>query len=188
MRAAIITVVLLFGIISVQALSAQETQSGNGGMSAAEFRDLANSLPKLPGSIQAIRLFRAPGTEQTTSAAFATFSEQTGWQISIFDSPAGHKFQLEWQSGKLDDSFSVSDSSELKVFQLGQQDAVEFEGCAPHVCPDVFSILIYVPSKRTAFTVKYVWGKVSYSPALGSPENAQFKSALDQLVAERRKQ
>ncbi len=188
MRTAIM-VVLLFGIIATQALSAQDqTKSENGGMSVSEFRDLADSLPKLPGNIQAIRLFRDSGPGQTNFAAIATFSNQMGWQISIFDSPVGRKFKLIWQSGKLDDSFSVSDPSALKLFHLGQEDAVEFEGCALHVCPDVFSILMYVPSKRTSFSVKYVWGKVSYSPVLESPANAPYKSALDQLVSQRRNQ
>ncbi len=187
MRAVITTFAILFGVIAVGNVSAQdEMKSGNGGMSVAEFRDLADSLPKLPGSIQAIRFFSSSGDQQGTSAAFATFERQAGWQVSIFNSHGDLKFQLEWQSGKLDDSFSVSSPDALKIFHFEKEDAVVFDGCAPHVCPDVFSILMYVPSKRTTFTAKYVWGKVTYSPTLGSPSEVQYKSALDQMVSEHR--
>ena len=155
-------------------------------MSVGEFRNLADSIPKLPGSIQAIRLFTTSEDQQQISAAFATFDKKAGWQILMFDSRADEKFHLAWQSGKLDDSFSVSHPDALKVFHFGHENAVEFDGCAPHVCPDVFSILMYVPSKRAASTAKYVWGKVTYSPALDSAAEAPYKSALDQLVSEHR--
>ncbi len=185
MRLAILPLVLLSGLIA--ATSAQNgSQSGCCAMSESEFRNLAESLPQLPGRIEAIRLFSAHGNQQVSSVAFATFDKQAGWQVLIFDAPSGHKFQMEWQSGKLDDSLSVSDADALKIFHFRKEDAVEFDGCASHVCPDVFSILLYVPSQRRAFVAKYVWGKVTYSPALDSPTEAQYKSALDQLVREHR--
>ncbi len=53
MRAVITTFAILFGVIAVGNVSAQdEMKSGNGGMSVAEFRDLADSLPKLPGAFR----------------------------------------------------------------------------------------------------------------------------------------
>jgi hypothetical protein len=189
MRAIIATFAVLFSFIAVGNVAAQDQiNAGNGGISAAEFRSLADSMPKLPGSIQAIRFFGAPRGQQGTSAALATFQKQAGWQILIFKSRSDQKFQLAWESGKLDDSFSVSSSDALKIFHLGNENAVEFNGCAPHVCPDVFSILLYVPSKGAAFTAKYVWGKVTYSPTLSTAADAQYKSALDQLVSEHRNQ
>jgi len=70
--------------------------------------------------------------------------------------------------------------------QLGSGDAIVFEGCAKHVCPDVFSVLLYDPAARAAFTAKYVWGKITYSPSLNSPKDALYKEALEQLIHERR--
>ena len=81
----------------------------------------------------------------------------------------------------LDDSFSVSSHGALKIFHLRDEDAVEFSGCAPHVCPDVFSVFIYVPSQKAAFMAQYVWGKVTYSPAIESAADEKYKFALDQL-------
>ena len=188
MRAVITMFVFLLGVIAVGNVSAQdEMKAGSGGMSVAELRNLADSLPQLPGSIRRSRFFSTSGDQRGT-AALATFEKQAGWQISIFNSRGDQKFKLGWESGKLDDSFSVSSPDALKIFHFGSEDAVEFNGCAPHVCPDVFSILLYVPSKGTAFTAKYVWGKVTYSPTLGTAADAQYKSALDQLVSEHRNQ
>jgi hypothetical protein len=187
MRAVITVLAVLSGVIAVSSVSGQdEMKPRNGGMSVAEFRGLADSLPRLPGNIQSISFFRTSGDPSGNSAAFATYERQAGWQITIFNSQGDHKFQMEWQSGKLDDSFSVSSPDALKIFHFGNEDAVEFDGCAPHVCPDVFSVLMYVPSKRAAFTAKYIWGRITYSPSLNSAASSPYKLALDQLVSEHR--
>lgn len=176
-------VLLIFSSLQNTA-TCDEGSSESGGLSVVELREFANSLPDLPGRIQAIRLFRESGG-QRSSVAVATWAERSGWQIFVFNSPSGKKFQLEWTSGKLDDTFTVSSFHALEIFDLGTELGVSFYGCAPHLCGGgVFSVLLYVPSKRTAFTARYVHGKVTYSPGLESPENSSYKSALDQLVKE----
>jgi hypothetical protein len=184
MRAAFLTVFVFFGLFNVPSPSAQSEGPQSDGMTVQQFREFAASLPDLPGQIQAIRLLQGSGSAR--SVALATFGERTGWQLFVFDSVNGSKFELGWKSEKLDDSFSVSYPDALKVFSLGQEQGATFDGCAAHVCPDVFSVLLYVPSKRTSFTAKYVWGKVTYSSKLESPENSSYKAALEQLVKEHR--
>lgn len=190
MRTLLPVVLALFVLLNLpNAARSGKSESAGVGLSAAEFRDFAKSLPELPGRIQAIRLFEESGG-QRASVAVATWGEGTGWQVFVFDSPSGRNFRLEWESGKLDDSFSVGDPSALKTFTFmdGKQ-GVQFSGCAPHNCPsDVFSVMLYVPSKKTAFTARYVWGKVTYSPTQESLENRQYKDALAQLVKEHRNQ
>lgn len=185
MRVAFSTVLVLFVLLSTPNSSAQggaQSKSGNG-LTVQEFRDFAKNLPDLPGRIEAIRLFQGL-RQKEVFIAVATWGRQPGWQLFVFDSTAGVKFHLDWKSGKLDDSFSVSDAGALKVFGFALEQGVEFAGCAPHACPEVFSVLLYVPSKRTAFTAKSVYGKVTYSPGVEASENAPYKAALDQLIRE----
>jgi hypothetical protein len=186
MRLAITMLLILGGVAAVGNISANKQRNlANGGMTVEEFRNLADSLPKLPGTIQSVLLFRASGDKQSISAALATFDDKKGWQLLVFHSLEGRKYQLEWQSSKLDDSFYISNPGALKVFSLGDETAISFEGCARHACPDVFSILLYVPSRRSSFTATYIRGKVTYSPSLTTEEQESYKSVLVQLIGER---
>lgn len=186
MRVEFIWLVLLSTTFVASSAAAQNAGVGSGGLSTEQFRDLAESLPQMPAHIQAVRLFSASGSVGESSAAVAAFDLQHGWQILAFEPGTQRRFVLTWKSGTLDDSFALSDSNALEIFQLGSGDAIVFEGCAKHVCPDVFSVLLYDPAARAAFTAKYVWGKITYSPSLNSPKDALYKEALEQLIHERR--
>ena len=186
MRIMFITIVLLFGVCSVPSSPAQNADIASSGLSPEQLRTLAASMPQSSAHIQAIRLFDRTADKAESSAAVATFDSQQGWRLFAFDPSPQKGFVLTWKSGVLDDSFAVSYPGALKVFQLASGDAIVFEGCAKHVCPDVFSILLYVPSAHSSFTAKYVWGKITYSPALNSPKEAAYKNALNQLIREHR--
>lgn len=165
-----------------------EAQGKNDGLSVSEFGNVVASLPELPGRIQAIRLFRARGSVKNAIALIA-FSKESGWHMYIFSRIKADKFSLEWKSGKLDDSFYVTGPEAFKVISLDDGDGITLEGCAAHLCPDeVFSIMLYVPSERTAFTAKYVWGKITYSKKLQNPQDQKYKNILSQLVIERLKE
>ena len=152
------------------------------GLSVDELRNFATSLSVLPGNIQAIRIFH--GTEGSEySVALATFSEQSGWQIFVYNPGKNGRFELAWKSGKLDDTFYGASPDDLRVFNSGgYEDGIVFHGCAVHVCPDVFSVLLYVPTTRTAFTATYIWGKIKYSFDINDSKNNGYKSALDNLI------
>ena len=150
-------------------------------LTTKEFRALAASLPELPGTIQAMLIFRGAGQEGA-SVAFSTNDEKSGWQIFVFTPDQKGHYQLSWKSGKLNDSFQVAGASDLSLFDFGSNDGIVFHGCARHVCPDVFSVLLYVPKKHTSFMETYIWGKISYSFNIKASENQRYKSILDQLV------
>jgi hypothetical protein len=161
--------------------------AGDGGLSVAQLRNFAAALPELPGNIQGLQFFR--GDNGRPSVAVVTEGQQSGWQLLIFNSDAGQKFSVSWKSGKLDESFSVSDASALKIFTFmdGRQ-TVEFSGCAPHSCPaDVFSVLLYVPQLRSAFVATYTLGQVSYSRNSESPAARQYIETLNGLLQNYRK-
>ncbi len=185
MRAVVTVIALLLLSGSPAGASQNNCSSGAYSLSLQCFREFADSLTSLPGYIESIRLFR-DSDQNSKSIAVATFDDKNGWQVSIFSALKGKPFSLEWNSGKLDDSFSVSYPEALSLFDLESEDGVVFEGCAPHVCPDVFSILIYVPSKRADFVATYIRGTISYSPNLDSPDNRSYKVLLKQLVNQRR--
>ena len=186
MRFVFILLMFFFLTSMVSNVHSQNPNIGSGGLSADDFRDFVNSLPHLPAPIQAVRFFDAPGNKGKSSVAITTFDSQHGWQLFAFEPDTKGRFVLTWKSDSLDDSFAVSDPGALKIFQLANGDAIVFEGCAKHACPDVFSVLLYVPSVRTTFVAKYIWGNVTYTPSLSSPKEDGYKKALQQLIHEHR--
>jgi hypothetical protein len=177
----IVTISFLVFALSTGAANAAAPTGEQDGVSSDELRSLATSLPELSGRIQAFQIIY-DSTVQRNGVVLATFSEKSGWQLVMFSPIKDGSFKQTWQSGKLADSFSVSSQSKLKVVSLGNEEGVQFEGCAQHVCPDVYSILLYVPSKQTAFTADYVWGKVTYSANSDAAENSGYKAVLANLL------
>lgn len=190
MRAILIAGIFLCSFLTTAYAAAQSdnaAQTKSDSISTKELKSIIRSFPGLRGRIQGVRAFSTRDAAQNSIALIA-FSQETGWQMYIINRTAADKFQLYWTSGKLDDSFYVTGSEEFKVIRLDDTDAVTLAGCAAHLCPDeVFSIMVYVPSERTAFTVKYVWGKITYSQNLGTPQNQKYKKILSQLVIQRLK-
>jgi len=186
-------ILVMFSVVVLAVLGSAPVASAQGGygsyssLSVKEFRNLAESLPELPGRIQALRLFQGTIGQQA-SVAIATLGEKTGWRLFVFASNSGKHFRLEWKSGKLPYTFAVADPAALRLFDFGNEVGVEFSGCAPHSCGGgpsaVFSVLLYVPSKRTAFMATYSLDKVTYSENLKIKGNERYKGALEQLVKE----
>ncbi|MGH8427510.1 MAG: hypothetical protein ACRES7_05950 [Gammaproteobacteria bacterium] len=181
---------ILAGIIVIVATLvlpvAQAQVETNDSLSVAELRQLVNALPKLPGRILAVKLFR--GGEHIVSVAVLTYGDVSGWQIFVLAPQSRERFRMVWKSGKLDYKFTVSYPDAMKIFNFGAEDGIYFSGCAPHSCGGgpsaVFSVLLYVPSKNTAYRADYTLGKTTYSSALQISNNKEYKGALEQLVSE----
>ena len=169
----------------VTALS-QLPPSPRQGLSAEELLRFAQSLPALPGRIQTIQFLRDSDGNFPGFVELLTESPESGWQVFVFRFDGANHFTLEWNSGKLDDSFAVSSPDALKVVDLGDEWVTTFEGCAAHACPDVFSALLYSPSRHSAFITTYLRGKVMRSPGLDAPSNRIYKNILNEIVEKRR--
>lgn len=173
-------------ITAMQANSAARGILQKTGLSASQLQNLVDVLPPKSGSIQSIEFLRSDGFS-IDRAAVLTQPRGGGWKILVFHLEKTGKFASEWKSETLPASFAVSSSSAFQARTVGTaEQALQFSGCAAHTCPDVFSVLLYSPLKKTAFTATYVRGKVSYSPNLESPENRDYKDALDEFVKQRR--
>lgn len=167
-------------------LPAQKRQAtGAGGLSVHQLRNLVNSLPPLPGTIQAIQ-FLQDGEFQINRAAILTDGAGSGWQVFVFGLESTGKFQLEWKSGRLDDSFAVSSADQFQAYFLSDEQVLKFSGCAAHACPDVFSVMLYVPEKKSAFTATYTLGNVTYSPFGDGTMYRYYKMELDRYIAKHR--
>jgi hypothetical protein len=121
-------------------------------------------------------------------------SSRSGWHVTILFNLAGG-LQVEWKSGGLHDDFSVSSSDALEIDDLGDEQVVEFSGCAPHLCGGVdggvFGMVLYAPHVRQAFYAHYHYGEDKPRGSFGSLDfssnatavgNERYKAALDRAV------
>ncbi|WP_220464962.1 hypothetical protein [Granulicella sp. 5B5] len=170
------------GLLTAQCAGLQaQVASSQAGVSADQLRSFAQQLPSEPARIQSLQILQSG---QGPLIGVARFSASDGWELSVYGATSEGKFVERWHSGKLADSFRVSYPNALKTFSFGNEDGVEFEGCAPHSCPEVFSILLYVPSISKDFVVTSTFGKTAYSQEALLPQNLRYKQALDQLLKE----
>lgn len=151
------------------------------GISADQLRGFAQRLPNMPGRIQSLQIFQG---KRGPLISVARFSVHDGWRLFLYGETDSGKFIERWRSGKLPYSFQGSYPAALKTFDFGNEEGIEFEGCAPHSCPEVFSILLYVPSISKTFIVTSTFGKATYSHDALLSQNLPYKQALDQLLKE----
>ncbi|MGH9734655.1 MAG: hypothetical protein ACRD8A_08715 [Candidatus Acidiferrales bacterium] len=97
-----------------------------------------------------------------------TDSTEGGWQLVVFRVGLNGNAKLKWKSGRLADSFAVSSGDELGTPIIGGEQVVTFSGCAAHACPEVFAVLLYVPSLNTTFSETHRGKDFVFSAAIGA--------------------
>jgi hypothetical protein len=157
-------------------------QTYDGTLSVAQLQNFTKSLQTSEGKIYSIQLFADRSAGGYTSIAVLTSRPHIGWLVEVFTHSGNDDFHRVWSSGKLDESFAVSSASELTIYGLGSDQAVSFGGCEAHMCPSVFSELLYVPSKKRVYSATCQDGTVQYSFAVSDEKNADIKLGLDELL------
>lgn len=176
--------VLLLSAINADSL-AGVNDSRDKGISGSQLRDIADSLPPSTATIEAIQFLRTDNS--IDRAAILMYGETTRWQIFVFRRQPNGKFALEWNSAKLVDLFAESSADQFQPYNSFGEQTFKFSGCAPHNCPDVFSVLLYIPSKSMAIAATYTLGKITYSPpAVGGQGYQIYRNYLDKLIAKQR--
>lgn len=169
---------ICLALCSAGCIESRAQSSFEDGLKPEQLAKVSQVLPS--NLISSVRLFHEK-TNSRLSAAFLTQQRGKGWQLLLV-SPRGHsEYRIGWQSPVLSDGFAVSSPEQLRIYGLEDGDAIAFSGCAPHMCPDVFSVLLYVPSYRRTFTATCDGGKTSYSFPL-TEANLKYKGLLDELL------
>lgn len=159
-------------------LCATNSQASKNGLSKQDLVAVAQVLPE-GAQVTAMRLFYGSHTNAQSVALQAAY--QRGWKIFVFSHNRENKWVIEWKSTRLPDSFAVASTEGLRTSGLNGEQGITFSGCAPHMCPDVFSALLYVPSRKKAFVATCNGGHTAYS----FPEGAgtqPYRTALDELL------
>jgi hypothetical protein len=142
--------------------------------------------------IASILTFRDLGDSGSHIAILS--SSHTGWHVTVLHNITGG-LKVEWKSGGLHDDFSVSSPDELEIDDLGDEQVVEFSGCAPHDCGGldggVFGMVLYAPRVRQAFFAHYSYdehkpmgsfGSLDFSDNAMVAPNARYKAALEKAM------
>lgn len=119
---------------------------------------------------------------------------RSGWHVTVLHNVAGG-LEVEWKSGGLPDDFSVSSSDALEIDDLGDEQVIEFSGCARHLCGGVdggvFGMVLYAPRVRQAFFAHYNYdehkpagsfGALDFSNNAMAAGNERYKAALGKAM------
>lgn len=143
-RIVMVLATIALGLTASSACLAQQFDSG---IPRSAFETISKSLP--PRSrIESVRLFN--DFQKTASSVAVLTSTKAGWRIYVFAPSGKLGYEAVWNSGTLADTFMVATPS-LEIAQVDEQDAIAFHGCVQHMCPDIFSSFLYVPSLHRAF-------------------------------------
>lgn len=169
-RVAMAATTVALGLMASSSCCAQQFEAG---VPKAAFASVSKSLP-LGARIESVRLFN--DFQKSASSVAVLVSTKTRWRIYVF-SPVGRSgYEAVWNSGPLSPTFMVATPS-LRVEQVEEQDAIAFSGCVRHMCPDIFSSFLYVPSLHRAFIGTCHDGKTELS-FQASPTNRDILEYL----------
>ncbi len=170
----------LFVVVCLLAAVAYAERPFEDGIKPSQLTQIAQMLPGAP--IYSIRLFREKNKGRISATAL-TASKKTGWQIVLISPQGLDGYRKSWVSAKLPESFAVSSPEALRTYGLTDEEGIVFSGCAPHMCPDIFSVMLYVPTQHRAFIGTCDNGETTYSFTL-TASLQDYKAALNDLLQE----
>jgi hypothetical protein len=152
-------------------------------LSIQEWIAAANLIEKSKASIYETRLFDA-ANGQLGVVVLATHA--SAWNLYVFTRGDDRKVHLDWESGPLNETFSITDRSNLKTVSIDAhlRNLVQFKACNLKTSPLACSIVLYDAVKGDSFTItRDASNKVSYSKELQSPENKIYRDWLDRAIS-----
>lgn len=133
-------------------------------------------------------------SEERAGANIAVLSgSRSGWQVTVLHRVTSG-LKVEWRSGKLPDDFDVSGSNNLEIEDIGDEQVVEFCGCARHLCgylDGMSGLLLYSPHSKQVFFAHYQYderkpigsfGSLKFSKNTSEPGNERYKAALQKAM------
>jgi hypothetical protein len=151
-------------------------------LSIQEWVSAANLIEKSNANVYETRLFdTADGKVGIVVLAMRTST----WNLYVLTRGIDGKIHLNWDSGPLSDTFSVTDRSNLKIVSLDarERNLVQFKACNLKASPLVCSVVLYDPVKGNSFTVtRDATNRISYSADLESRENKVYRDWLDHEI------
>lgn len=192
MRTALLGVVCLAVVVFPFTLSF----SAEDDLSGFTLRQLDSALVGAGLANQKLYSILTFDSEDRRGANIAVLSgSRSGWQVVVLHRVTG-RLDVQWRSGKLADDFDNSDSINLLIESIaeGDEQVVEFSGCATHQCgglDGVFGVLLYSPRTKQVFFAHYRYddkkplgsfGSLVFSRNADEPKNKPYKNALQRAM------
>ena len=176
--------VIIFGTFGIASASDQ----GLPGFTLQQLNAALVSSGVTSQRIGSILTFRDLGDSGAHVAVLS--SGRSGWHVTILHNVSGG-LNVEWKSGGLRDDFSMSSPDALEIDDLGDEQVIEFSGCAPHMCGGVdggeYGMVLYAPRVKQAFFAHYSYddhkpkgsfGSLDFSSNSETVGNERYKAAL----------
>jgi hypothetical protein len=163
-------------------------------LSGFTLKQLDAAITKSGGTSERLYSILTFDSEERSGANVAVLSSsRSGWHVAVLHRITGG-LDVQWHSGRLPDDFSMSSSRNLIIDKVGDEQVVEFSGCALHDCGSVngvFGLLLYSPRSNQVFFAHYrfddrkpisAFGSLEFSENSLEPGNERYKDAVQKAV------
>jgi hypothetical protein len=177
------TILVAMVIAALASLAVLASSGAENTFSIQEWAAAARSLEKFEARIFETRIFNAP---KGNAGMVVLANHATAWNLFVLTRGDDSQVHLDWKSGDLDESFGITDRSNLGIVSPNSRvrNLVQFKACNLKASPLVCSILLYDPEKRIAFTVtRDATDKITHSANLQTPENKVYRDWLDRQIS-----
>lgn len=170
--------VKMIALVMLVGIGSNPLRAHDAGISIHEFKNIIDKVPDSKAHIESILVFEA---EKRVAILYSKYKR--GWGIWVFQKRDLKPWKLMWESPKLDDSFSVSSPDRFKLCNLptGER-GIQFSGCGAHNCSDIYSVMIYVPSKNKSYSVSHILGRIDYSFIPVTGDENLYKEYLSEQI------
>lgn len=164
-------------------------------LSGFTIRQLSAAITKSGLGTQKLYSILTFDSEERDGANLAVLSgSRSGWHVIVLHRVSGG-LRAQWLSGNLTNDFAVSSSSSLEIDDVGDEQVVEFSGCAAHQCgllDGVLGLLLYSPKSKQVYFAHYRYdekkplgsfGSIEFSKNADAPGNERYKSALQKAMS-----
>jgi hypothetical protein len=168
--------VIIASCVTPRSACAQNT------LSIQEWIATANLIEKSKANVYETRLF---DTADGELGIVVLATRASAWNLYVFTRGDDKRVHLDWESGPLSDTFSITDRSNLKIISADAhlRNLVQFKACNLKASPLVCSIVLYDPVKVDSFTVtRDATNKISCSANLQLRENKVYRDWLDREI------
>lgn len=148
------------------------------GIPVDQLSGVSRLLPPI-SDVEAVKIFQ--DLKQQGSLVALLVGLKHGRELFIVSPHKSKQYAVRWHSSLLAGSLDVISFDPLKLETLNDGDAISFSGCAQHMCPDIFSTLLYVPSQNRAFVGTCDRGTTHYDFVLDA-SHEEVRSVLERRL------
>lgn len=182
---------VLFSASLMPCFGAKTNEDDLSGFTVSQLDTAVHAAGLKDQKLYSIRTF---DSKERAGAYVAILSgSHSGWRVTILKRVVGG-LKVQWHSGRLSSDFDVSDTRNLRIESVEDEQIAFFSGCAAHMCGGItgdLGMMLYSPETKQVFFAHYRYprdkpigtmGTIEYSENAAQPRNERYRKALQDFM------